>query len=128
MSRQAIFGDSPRSHLPFSPALQAGPFVFVSGQASVDDTGKIVHGTFREEFERSISNVEKILKSAGCTMQDVVKVNSYLGNAEDLAEYNELYRHLFQEPFPARTTLVGVLDGCGLKYEVDVIAYREKSA
>ena len=127
MSKQAIFGDSPRSHLPFSPALQAGPFIFVSGQASVDDQGKIVNGSFREEFERSFANVEKILKSAGCTLQDVVKVNSFLAKAEDLAEYNELYRGLFQEPFPARTTLVGVLDGCSLKYEVDVIAYREKA-
>jgi len=128
MTKQAIFGDSPRSHLPFSPALRAGPFVFVSGQASVNDEGKIVSGTFREEFQRSIANVERILKAAGCTLQDVVKVNSYLGHAEDLGEYNQLYRGLFSEPFPARTTLVGVLDGCGLKYEVDVIAYRAESA
>ncbi|MBX3449276.1 MAG: RidA family protein [Planctomycetaceae bacterium] len=128
MPRTAITGDIPTSHLPFSPAVAAGPFVFVSGQASVSDTGQILLGTFAEEFARSFDHVRRILGAAGCTMDDVVRVTSYVAKEEYLAEYNRLYRELFQEPLPARTTLVGCLGTDSIKFEVDVIAYRETSA
>lgn len=128
MARTAITGDIPVSHLPFSPAVAAGPFVFVSGQASVSDTGQILLGTFAEEFARSFDHVRRILGAAGCTMDDVVRVTSYVAKEEYLAEYNRLYRELFQQPLPARTTLVGCLGTDSIKFEVDVIAYRETSA
>lgn len=128
MPRTAITGDIPTSHLPFSPAVAAGPFVFVSGQASVSDTGQILLGTFSEEFARSFDHVRRILGAAGCTMDDVVRVTSYVAKEEYLAEYNRLYRELFQQPLPARTTLVGCLGTDSIKFEVDVIAYRETSA
>lgn len=127
MPRTAITGDIPTSHLPFSPAVAAGPFVFVSGQASVSDTGQILLGTFAEEFARSFDHVRRILGAAGCTMDDVVRVTSYVAKEEYLAEYNRLYRELFQQPLPARTTLVGCLGTDSIKFEVDVIAYRETS-
>jgi 2-iminobutanoate/2-iminopropanoate deaminase len=127
MPRTAIIGDIPTSHLPFSPAVAAGPFVFVSGQASVSDTGQILLGTFAEEFARSFDHVRRILGAAGCTMDDVVRVTSYVAKEEYLAEYNRLYRELFQQPLPARTTLVGCLGTDSIKFEVDVIAYRETS-
>lgn len=125
MPIEHIFGDAPRSHLPFSPAVKAGPFVYVSGQASVDDTGKIVPGTFEEEFRRSISNIERVLAQAGLTLKDVVKVMSYVDSAENLAEYNRLYSEVFPQPYPARTTVVNCLTGVGIKYEVDVVAYKD---
>ena len=57
--------DTPRSHLPFSPCVKVGPFVFVSGQASVDATGKIVSDSFEGEVRRSIENLRALLKAAG---------------------------------------------------------------
>ncbi len=125
MPRRAISGEVPTSHLPFSPAVAAGPFVFVSGQASVSDTGELILDTFAEEFRRSFDHVRRILAAAGCTLDDVVQVRSYLASEADLAEYNRLYRELFPDPRPARTTLVGVLGTDSIKYEVDVIAYKE---
>lgn len=125
MPIEHIFGDVPRSHLPFSPAVRAGNFVYVSGQASVDDTGKIVPDTFENEFRRSFANVERILKAAGLTLKDVVKVMSYVDSAENLQEYNRIYRDVFSEPFPARTTVVNCLTNVGIKYEVDVVAYSD---
>jgi 2-iminobutanoate/2-iminopropanoate deaminase len=112
----------PRSSLPFSPAVRAGAFVFVSGQASVDVTGRVVTDSFEGEMRRSIANVSAILSSIGMNLKDVVQVRSYLGREEDLAEYNRIYREYFKEPLPARTTLAGVL-GKGLKFELDVTAY-----
>jgi 2-iminobutanoate/2-iminopropanoate deaminase len=117
--------DTPVSHLPFSPAIRAGDFVFVSGQASVDLSGKIVNDTFEGEFRRSMENVRKVLEAAGLELKHVVQVRSYLAREEDLAEYNRLYREYFTEPYPARTTIVGVL-GTALKFEIDVTAYDGK--
>jgi len=115
----------PRSSLPFSPAIQAGDFVFVSGQASVDKTGNIVNGTFEEECRRSFDNVREILSAAGLTFNDVVQVRNYVGSQEYLTSFNQIYREYFSEPYPARTTIMGCL-GDLLKFEVDVIAYSKR--
>ena len=115
----------PRSSLPFSPAIQAGDFLFVSGQASVDKTGNIVNGTFEEECRRSFDNVREILAVAGLTFSDVVQVRNYVGSQEYLAAFNQIYREYFSEPYPARTTIMGCL-GDLLKFEVDVIAYSKR--
>ena len=115
----------PTSHLPFSPALQVGDWVFVSGQASVDSQGEIINDTFEGEFRRSIENLRAVLKGAGLDLRNVVQVRSYVDNPEDLEEYNRLYREYFNEPLPVRTTLVGCLGGA-LKYEVDATAYAKK--
>lgn len=112
----------PISNLPFSPATKAGGFVFVSGQASVDETGKIVGDTFENEFRRSIENVKNVLAGAGLTLADVVQVKSYVREASDVAEYNKLYREYFSEPLPARSTIVNCLPEI-IKFEIDVIAY-----
>lgn len=115
--------DLPKSHLPFSPATVAGGFVFVSGQASVDDAGNIVTDTFENEFRRTMNNVTRILAAAGCTLADVCQVKSYVKDAADLPEYNKLYREYFKEPFPARTTITNCLGK--VKFEMDVVAYKK---
>ena len=111
------------SHLPFSPAVEANGFVFVSGQASVDATGAIISGTFDDEMRRSFANVVSILASAGLTLRDVVRVTSYIRDAVDGPRYNEIYREFFTAPLPARTTISNCLSPA-LKFEVDVIAVR----
>lgn len=112
---------TPRSHLPFSPCVKAGPFVFVSGQASVDGSGRIVSDTFEGEMRRSIENLRAILEAAGCGLADVVQTRNYVDDPADLALFNQIYREFFAEPFPARTTLTGCLGGA-LRYEIDCIA------
>lgn len=118
-----ITGDGvPKSHLPFSPAIKAGDYVFISGQASVDEMGTIVEGSFEEECRRSFNNLGKILAGAGLSFKDVVQVRNYVNKQEDLASFNKIYREYFSEPFPARTTIMGCL-GTLLKFEVDAVAY-----
>lgn len=113
----------PVSHLPFSPAVRAGGFVFVSGQASVDEAGRIVTDTFEGEARRSFENLRRVLRAAGLDLGDVVQVRGYVGRQEDLAGYNRIYADFFAPPYPARTTLIGCL-GTLLKFEVDAVAYR----
>ncbi len=113
--------DVPTSSLPFSPAVQSGEYVFVSGQASVDKEGNIVIGTFEEECRRSFENLNSILQAAGLTFDDIIQVRNYVGRQEDLPLFNQIYKDYFKAPYPARTTLIGCL-GDLLKFEVDVIA------
>lgn len=115
----------PKSNLPFSPAIQSGEFVFVSGQASVDKVGNIVEGTFGEECRRSFDNLKVILEAAGLGFEDVVQVRNYVSKQEYLGEFNSIYKGYFNEPYPARTTLIGCL-GTLLKFEVDVVACCRK--
>lgn len=111
----------PQSFLPFSPAVRAGQYVFISGQASVNENGTIVNGSFEEECRRSFDNLGKILKASGLGFEDVVQVRNYVGRQEDLAAFNHIYKEYFSAPFPARTTLMGCL-GDLLKFEVDAVA------
>ena len=123
ISKRKITGSNiPNSHLPFSAAIQSGEFVFVSGQASVDKEGKIVVGTFEEECRRSFENLKLILEAAGLGFEHVVQVRNYVGKQEYLAEFNSIYKEFFNEPYPARTTLIGCL-GTLLKFEVEVVAH-----
>lgn len=108
--------------LPFSHATKFGDFIFVSGQASVNlDTGEIVGGTFAEEFARSIENLRTVLEKAGADWKDIIKVGCFVRRDEDLAEYNQLYRQYFSEPFPARTTITNCLPP-SLLFEIDCVA------
>lgn len=108
--------------LPFSHATKFGDFIFVSGQASVDlDTGEIIAGTFAEEFERSLANLRTVLEKAEAGWEDIVKVGCFVRRDEDLAEYNQLYRSYFSEPFPARTTITNCLPP-SLLFEIDCVA------
>lgn len=107
--------------LPFSPAVKVGRLLFVSGQASVDEAGQIVHDTFEQEMRRSMRNLAAVLGDAGVGLPQVAQVRSYVDDPADLPEYNRLYREFFAQPYPARTTLVGCLRGV-VKFEIDVVA------
>ena len=115
--------DTPRSHLPFSPCVKVGPFVFVSGQASVDKTGKIVTDSFEGEVRRSIENMRDVLKAVGYDLSHVVQTRNYVRDPADVPEFNRIYREYFKAPFPARTTITGCLQG--LKYEIECIAVAQ---
>lgn len=117
--------DTPVSHLPFSPVVKVGDLILVSGQASVDATGKIVTDTFEGEFRRSIENLRKVLATAGSDLAHVVQTRNYVRDPADLARYNELYREYFSAPFPARTTITHCLPPT-LKYEVECVAVARR--
>lgn len=110
----------PDTPLPFSLATQFGSLLFISGQAAVDSSGKVVAGTFEEEFRRSMENLRGILEAANSGLDRVLQVRSYVRDAENIPLYNRLYREYFSAPFPARTTLSGCLGK--LQFEIDCIA------
>lgn len=115
--------DTPVSHLPFSPSVCYGDLIFISGQASVDASGKIVSDSFEGEFRRSIENVAKVLEAAGSDLKHVIQTRNYVRDAADTVLYNQLYREYFSEPFPARTTITNCLPPT-LRYEIEVVAVK----
>ena len=116
--------DTPTSHLPFSPCVVVGDLIFISGQASVDETGKIVSDSFEGEFRRSVENLRKVLEAAGSDLAHVVQTRNYVRDAEDVPLYNQLYREYFSEPKPARTTITNCLPP-SLRYEVEAVAVKK---
>jgi 2-iminobutanoate/2-iminopropanoate deaminase len=117
---------TPKSHLPFSPAVRVGSLIFVSGQASVDATGQIVVDSFEGEMRRSMENLAKILATAGSDMAHVIQTRNYVRDVERLPEFNALYREFFSAPYPARTTLTSCLSPA-LQYEIEAVAVVRKS-
>jgi 2-iminobutanoate/2-iminopropanoate deaminase len=113
---------APQFPLPFSHAIKAGDFVYVSGQVGVDPATREVAGdSVEEQTKQCIRNIETILQSAGLTLDHVIKVNAHLADGSLTPKYNEAYATMFNAPYPTRTT---VTSGVG-KYlvEIDVIAY-----
>lgn len=92
---------------PFSPATRAGDFVFVSGHGGFEDpsTGEPLEG-IEAQTRQCIENIKKVLDAAGASLDDVVKVNIYLANADDFPKMNEVYQESFPKDWPARTTVV----------------------
>ena len=123
MSQLKIINAGARSHLPFSPGIVAGEFMYVSGQASVDaETGAIISESFEGEMRRSIDNLRAILEAGGLSLDHVINVKSHVSDEADLALYNRIYPEYFSAPMPTRSTIVGVL-GTKLKFELDCVAY-----
>jgi reactive intermediate/imine deaminase len=109
--------------LPFSSAVQAGPFVFVSGQVAMGDSGELVPGGIEAQTRQTLKNVEKALALAGCTLKDVVKSTVWLDDARDFWTFNRVYAEFFSDNKPARSTTQATLM-IDAKVEIEVIAYK----
>ena len=109
--------------LPFSSAVKAGPFVFVSGQVAMGGNGEIVPGGIEAQTRQTLKNVEKALALAGCTLKDVVKSTVWLDDARDFWTFNRVYAEFFSENKPARSTTQATLM-VDAKVEIEVIAYK----
>jgi reactive intermediate/imine deaminase len=110
---------------PYTPAVRAGDFIFVSGQVSKDEHGNMIHGTIEEETKHTILAIQRILAEEGCTLADVVRVCTYLEDTRDFGRYNKVFAEHFKEATLARTT-VEARAVISTKIEMDAIAYAPK--
>jgi 2-iminobutanoate/2-iminopropanoate deaminase len=117
-------GPAPRG--PYSPAVRAGDFIFVSGQVPVDPaTQQIVSGDIRRETRQTLNNLKAVLEGCGATLADVVKCGVYLADGQDFAGMNEVYAEFFGASKPARSTVACQFAIPGIKVEIDAIAYKK---
>ena len=107
---------------PFSQALEAGGFIYLSGQVGQDPTtGKLVAGGIAAEAERIFQNLSAVLKAAGRSFDDVVRAGVYLANMDDFVAMNGIYARHFSRPFPARTTIGVAALPLGACVEIDLV-------
>jgi len=112
--------------LPFSDGIVAGNALYVAGQQGTDDKGKLPAGGIRVETEATLRNIEKIVKSAGFELKDIVAVNVYLADIHEFGEMNKVYKSIMPDPKPTRTTVQvsGLVNDA--RIEVSAIAVKQK--
>jgi 2-iminobutanoate/2-iminopropanoate deaminase len=115
--------DGPKAIGPYSQAIRANGFVFVSGQVSFDPvTNTLVLGDVGAQTERVIKNLAGILKAAGSSLEKVVRATVFLKNMNDFAAMNEVYARHFSSQPPARSTVEVARLPKDVLVEIDVIA------
>ncbi len=117
--------NAPKPVGPYSQAVQAGKFLFVSGQLAIDPKeGKIVAFGIAEQTRQVMGNIKAILESAGFSLKDVVQTNVYLSSISLFAEFNVEYAKYFDKNYPARATVAVALMPNAL-VEISAIGYKE---
>ncbi len=110
---------------PYSQAVEAGNFVFISGQLGLDaKTGDFYGVSVGQQARKVLENIGAILEAAQLTFRDVVKVTVLLADINDFAEVNEIYGEFFTEEYPARAAFQAAGLPKGGLVEIEAIACR----
>ena len=122
--REAIETDrAPAAIGPYSQAVRAGQFVFLSGQVPLDPaTGEIIDGDVAAQAHRVMQNLDAVLNAAGTSLDSVVRTTVYLADLADFAVVNEVCGSYFQDPAPARATVQVARLPKDARVEIDAIA------
>jgi 2-iminobutanoate/2-iminopropanoate deaminase len=116
---------APKPVGPYSQAVEAGGFLFCSGQIAIDPkTDQVRNGPIEEQTEQVFENIQAVLAAAGLTLNNVIKTTMYLTNMNDFPVVNEIYARYFVEETPARTTIAVSALPKGVNVEIEVIAKR----
>ncbi len=108
---------------PYSQAVEARGFLFLSGQIALDASGKLVEGDITAQTEQVLKNLSAVLTAAGSSLARVVKTTVYLKDMNDFARMNEVYARFFTDPDqPARATVEVARLPRDVKVEIEVIA------
>ncbi len=114
--------DAPQAIGPYSQAIAANGFLFISGQLGVTTSGEFAGADVKSQAQRSLQNLQAILSEAGLSFENAVKTTIFLADIADFAAVNEIYAEFFKEPYPARSTVaVKTLPKGGL-VEIELIA------
>ena len=125
MDKQVISTpQAPSAIGPYSQAIRAGNFLFVSGQISIDpSTGKLIDDkTIQGQTRRVLQNLIAIVEAAGGSAQNIVKTTVFLRDMGDFAEMNAVYSTFFSASPPARSTVEAVRLPRDVSIEIDCIA------
>lgn len=110
---------------PYSQAIEAGPFIFCSGQIALGpDKNAPIPADVPAQTEQVMKNIGAILKAANVDFQNVVKTTIFLTDMNDFATVNEIYGRFFKENPPARSTVAVAALPRGVKVEIEVLAAR----
>lgn len=116
---------APKPIGPYTQAMRAGDFVFISGQIGIDpETGKLTGKTAAEQTAQVLKNIRAILNAAGLTIGQVVKTTIFLADMDEFGAVNDVYGDVFHEDPPARSTVQVARLPMDARVEIEVIAMR----
>lgn len=125
MEKQAVWTGSPVSGAPYSPGIIVGDLVFVSGQVPMNpETKQLVQGEFEDRVKQCLKNVDTILKAAGSSLEQAVKVTVFLKDMDNFSRLNAVYREFWQGTLPARTCVEVARLPLDVDVEIEAIAIR----
>jgi 2-iminobutanoate/2-iminopropanoate deaminase len=124
MKHAIATSDAPGAIGPYSQAIRAGDYLFISGQIPIDPaTGAVISGGIGEQTDRVLRNLGAILAASGASFGHVVKTTVYLAEMAEFAAMNEVYATYFPPPPPARATIQAAGLPRGVRVEIDLIAF-----
>ena len=116
--------NAPAAVGPYVHAVEAGDFVYTSGQIGlIPETGCLAEGV-AAQAEQALTNIKAVLAAAGCTMADVIKTTVFLADIADFGKINEIYAKYFTGETPARSCLQAGALPKGALFEIEVVAYK----
>ena len=122
--KKEIINTAKAVSLPYSSAVRAGDYIFVSGQVGhLDEKGNPVNGV-EAQTRQCISRMTAVLEKGGASLADVVKTTVFLGNQADFPAMNNVYKEYFVTDPPARSTVVVAFPMAGMLVEIECIAYK----
>ena len=116
--------DAPAAVGPYSQGIRANDLIFVSGQLPATPGGDLITDDISAATKQSLQNISAVLKAAGASLADVVKVTVFLEDMGDFGAMNEVYKEFFTEPFPARAAVAVKELPKGAPLEIEAIAVR----
>jgi len=111
---------------PFSSAVKAGDYIFVSGTAALEDDQGNKLTTIEAQTHQIMKQFKEALANFDATMDDIVKVTAYIGEQAEWGNMNEVYRSYFGDNLPARATCVAGLVIPGFLVEMECVAYKPR--
>jgi len=109
---------------PYSQAMKAGDFLYVSGQLPINpESGEMVSGSIKEQTRQSLNNAKAILEEAGTSLENVVKTTVFLQDMNDFADMNGVYAEFFTDHKPARAAVEVAKLPLNADLEIQMIAY-----
>lgn len=108
---------------PLSQAVQFQNLLFLSGQGPLDPVTREMSDDVEEQTHAVMKNIINVLEAAGCTLDNVLKMNCYLRRIDDFPKFNKVYNSYFEDEKPARTTVEASPPREGVDVEIECIAY-----
>lgn len=113
---------APKAIGPYSPAVKLGDFVYLSGQLPIDpQTNQLVSGGIYEQTYQVLRNMEAVLQEMNLELRHIVKTTVFVTDLNDFSRFNEIYATIFQDPYPARSTVQVAALPLGAMVEVEAL-------
>lgn len=114
--------DAPAAAASYSHAMKAGNFIYLSGQIALTPDNKLLKGSITEQAEQVIQNIKTVLTASNSSLKRIIKVNIFLADINNFAEFNKVYAKYFNEHKPARSCVAVAALPLGADLEIEVVA------